>query len=62
MADDFKRRAGRHQRTVGCAVYPYVLWRETEAEAEFERRRIVEAMDRVATENWARGLCAQSGV
>jgi alkanesulfonate monooxygenase SsuD/methylene tetrahydromethanopterin reductase-like flavin-dependent oxidoreductase (luciferase family) len=38
-----------------------VLWRETEAEAEAERRRIVEAMNRVATENWARGLLGQSG-
>ena len=38
-----------------------MLWRETEAEAEAEHRRILEAMDRVATENWARGLLGQSG-
>jgi FMNH2-dependent dimethyl sulfone monooxygenase len=61
LSADFKRRTAAHQRTVRCAVYPYVLWRETEAEAEAERRRIVEAMDRVATENWARGLLGQSG-
>jgi len=61
MAADFKGRAARYQRTVGCAVYPYVLWRETAAEAEAERGRIIAAMDRVATENWARGLFAQSG-
>src|ERR1700736_2243233 len=61
LSADFKRRATAYQRTVRCAVYPYVLWRETEAEAEAERRRIIEAMDRVATENWARGLLGQSG-
>ena len=61
MAADFKQRAARHQRTLRCAVYPYVLWRETAAEAAAERGRIIDAMDRVATENWARGLFAQSG-
>jgi alkanesulfonate monooxygenase SsuD/methylene tetrahydromethanopterin reductase-like flavin-dependent oxidoreductase (luciferase family) len=61
LSADFKARAAAHQRTVRCAVYPYVLWRETEAEAEAERRRIIDAMDRVATENWARGLLSQSG-
>jgi alkanesulfonate monooxygenase SsuD/methylene tetrahydromethanopterin reductase-like flavin-dependent oxidoreductase (luciferase family) len=61
MAVDFKQRAAHHRRTLRCAVYPYVLWRETAAEAAAERRRIIGAMDRVATENWARGLFAQSG-
>lgn len=61
LSADFKARAAAHNRTVRCAVYPYVLWRETEAEAEAERGRIIEAMDRVATENWARGLVNQSG-
>jgi alkanesulfonate monooxygenase SsuD/methylene tetrahydromethanopterin reductase-like flavin-dependent oxidoreductase (luciferase family) len=60
LSADFKARAGAHQRAVRCAVYPYVLWRGTEAEAEAERRRIIDAMDRVATENWARGLLSHS--
>jgi len=60
-AADFHRRAARYQRRVRCAAYPYVLWRETEAEAEAERRRIVDEMDVVATTNWARGLFGQSG-
>ena len=58
---DIKARAQRHGRTVQCACYPYVLWRDTEKEAQEERRRIVENMDRVAVENWAHGLQLQSG-
>jgi FMNH2-dependent dimethyl sulfone monooxygenase len=61
LSADFKARAAAYRRTVRCAVYPYVLWRETEAEAQAERRCILDAMDRVATENWARGLLGQSG-
>ncbi len=58
---DFKERARRHGRRVRCVGYPFVLWRETEREAEEERRRIVENMDREAVENWARGLSLGSG-
>jgi alkanesulfonate monooxygenase SsuD/methylene tetrahydromethanopterin reductase-like flavin-dependent oxidoreductase (luciferase family) len=58
---DIKNRARRHGRTIQCACYPYVLWRDTEKEAREEQRRIIEHMDRVAVENWARGLQLQSG-
>ncbi len=58
---DIKDRARRRGRNVQCACYPYVLWRDTAREAEEERRRIVENMDREAVENWARGLNLQSG-
>ncbi len=61
MTRDFKDRGRRYGRTVRCAGYPLVLWRETEKEAEAERRRIVEHMDKVAVENWARGLNLGSG-
>jgi alkanesulfonate monooxygenase SsuD/methylene tetrahydromethanopterin reductase-like flavin-dependent oxidoreductase (luciferase family) len=61
FAEDIQRRAANYQRQVHCAVYPYVLWRDSAAEAEAEKARIVAAMDRVATENWARGLFGQSG-
>jgi dimethylsulfone monooxygenase len=60
-AADFKFRAARHKRRVHCAVTPYILWRETEAEAQAERRRILAEMDVVATTNWAHGLLGQSG-
>ncbi|HZO82189.1 MAG TPA: LLM class flavin-dependent oxidoreductase [Candidatus Binataceae bacterium] len=58
---DIRARAGHYGRSVKCANYPLVVWRETEREAEAERRRIVDHMDREAAENWARGLLPQSG-
>ena len=58
---DFKSRAHSYGRTVRCAGYPFVLWRETEHEAEAEVRRIIEHMDPVAVQNWARGLGIGSG-
>lgn len=61
VAADIKQRAQRLGRSVQCACYPYVLWRDTEAEAQQERRRILDQMDRVAVDNWARGLNLNSG-
>lgn len=61
LTRDFKERARSYGRAVRCAGYPFVLWRETEKEAEAERRRILEHMDTVAAENWARGLGLGSG-
>jgi alkanesulfonate monooxygenase SsuD/methylene tetrahydromethanopterin reductase-like flavin-dependent oxidoreductase (luciferase family) len=61
LSADFKRRAAAYQRTVRCAVYPYILWRETEAEAEAERRRILEAIGSGRDGEWVRGLLSQSG-
>jgi FMNH2-dependent dimethyl sulfone monooxygenase len=58
---DFQTRAARHGRSVRCCCFPLVVWRETEREANDERRRILEQMDREAAENWARGLIPQSG-
>jgi FMNH2-dependent dimethyl sulfone monooxygenase len=58
---DIRVRASRYGRSVKCANYPFVVWRETEREAENERHRILEHMDREAAENWARGLLPQSG-
>jgi dimethylsulfone monooxygenase len=58
---DIKMRAAAQNRTVQCACYPFVLWRDTAAQAEAERRRIVDNIDRVAVDNWARGLKIQSG-
>jgi dimethylsulfone monooxygenase len=61
VTGDIKNRARGYGRRVRCACYPFVLWRETEREAEEERRRIVDHMDRVAVANWANGLAMDSG-
>ena len=61
LSADVHARAARYGRTVKCCGYPFVVWRETEREANEERRRILEQMDCEATENWARGLLPQSG-
>jgi alkanesulfonate monooxygenase SsuD/methylene tetrahydromethanopterin reductase-like flavin-dependent oxidoreductase (luciferase family) len=60
MTIEFKKRAQQYNRTVQCACYPFVLWRETEKEAQVECRRIVERMDREAAENWARGIISDN--
>lgn len=61
ITHDFKARARQHGRTIRCAGYPFVLWRETEREAEDEVRRILAQMDEVAVRNWAEGLGLGSG-
>ncbi|HVB78373.1 MAG TPA: LLM class flavin-dependent oxidoreductase [Candidatus Binataceae bacterium] len=61
IAGDIKQRADRYSRHVRCACYPFVLWRETEREAQHERRRILEHMDRAGVENFARDLGIGSG-
>ena len=58
---DIKERAQQLGRTVQCACYPFVLWRDTESEAQEERQRIIDSIDRTAVNNWANGLKLQSG-
>ena len=60
-AGDFKRRASRHGRTVRCVSAVFVICRDSEEEALAERDLIVNHMDRVAAENWARELGLESG-
>ena len=61
LSRDFRERARQYNRSVRCACYPFVIWRETEREAEEVRRAIVAQMDKTAVENWARGLNIGSG-
>ena len=56
MSQDFKQRAQRYGRRVQCAGMPFVLWRETEQEAQAEVQRIMDNTDMVAAQNWASGL------
>jgi FMNH2-dependent dimethyl sulfone monooxygenase len=61
VAADFKHRASCYDRTIRCASYPFVLWRETEREAQQERRKILDHMDRTGVENFARAMGISSG-
>lgn len=61
VTGDIKARAARHGRSIRCAGYPFVLWRDTEREVEQERQRLLAGCDREAAENWARGLAPNSG-
>jgi hypothetical protein len=44
LAREFKDRTQQYGRTVRCAGFLFVLWRETEKEAQDECRRIVDHM------------------
>jgi len=61
IAADFKQRARRYNRTIKCASYPFVLWRETEREAQEERRNILDQIDREGVTNFARAMGIGSG-
>ena len=61
MTADIRERAQAHRRTVLSAGCPFVLWRDTEKEAQEEKQRIIDAADDVALANWARGLGLESG-
>src|SRR4029434_8203659 len=61
MTREFKERAQKYNRTVQCACYPFVLWRETEKEAQDECRRIIYHMDREAVGNWALWIISDNG-
>jgi alkanesulfonate monooxygenase SsuD/methylene tetrahydromethanopterin reductase-like flavin-dependent oxidoreductase (luciferase family) len=61
IAADFKGRAQQYDRGIKCVSYPFVLWRETEREAQQERRKILDKMDREGVENFARAMGIGSG-
>ncbi|MEN9727982.1 MAG: hypothetical protein RL434_2348 [Pseudomonadota bacterium] len=58
---DIKSRAAARGRDVKAACFPFVLWRDTRAEAEDEVARIIAHKDEVASGNWLRGLNLESG-
>jgi dimethylsulfone monooxygenase len=61
ITSEIKSRAAKYGRQVKCCLYPYVLWRDTEAEAEAELARLKENIDLEAARNWADGLTGRSG-
>jgi FMNH2-dependent dimethyl sulfone monooxygenase len=61
IAADLRERARGYDRTIKVSTYPMIIWADTEKEAEQERKRLIDQLDYVAAENWARGLSGQSG-
>ncbi len=61
IVGDIKTRASQEQRKVRAAIFPFLLWAETRAEAEERLGAIIAAKDPVATDNWLHDLTAGSG-
>ena len=61
ITGDIRRRATEFGRTIKCCTYPFLLWADTEREAEQECRKILDNMDTEAARNWAEGLMGKSG-
>ena len=59
--DDIKARGAARNRQLRCAGFPFVLWRESEDEAQAEVQKIIAAKDTVAVNNWLSGLSLESG-
>jgi len=61
IVSDITQRASRVGRTVSCAAFPFVLWRDSEDEAQSELAKIIQYKDEVAAQNWLDGLAIGSG-
>ncbi|MGR8918217.1 MAG: LLM class flavin-dependent oxidoreductase [Gammaproteobacteria bacterium] len=61
IVDDIKGRAAALGREVRTAAFPFVLWRDSEDEAQAEIARIIEHKDAVAAQNWMDGAKIGSG-
>ena len=61
IADDIRARAAALERQVKVAAFPFVLWRDSEDEAQAEVARMIENKDPVAAQNWLDGLNIGSG-
>ena len=61
IIDDIALRAEGFQRSVKTAVFPFLIWGESRAEAEDRLASIISEKDEVATANWLHDLSAGSG-
>ncbi len=61
LVDSISAQAEAHGRRVKTAIFPFLLWRDSEAEAQAELQRIIEQKDEVATHNWLHDISAGSG-
>lgn len=56
VIEDVKERAARHGRTIKTIINPYILCRDSEAEARAVRQAIIDQGDPVAAQNFLRSL------
>ncbi len=61
LVGGIKAQAEAQGRRVRTAIFPFLLWRESEAEAQEELQRIIEHKDEEATNNWLHDISAGSG-
>ena len=61
LVQSVQSQAEGHGRNVRTAVFPFLLWRDSLAEAEDELARIIAKKDQVAAGNWLHDLTAGSG-
>jgi alkanesulfonate monooxygenase SsuD/methylene tetrahydromethanopterin reductase-like flavin-dependent oxidoreductase (luciferase family) len=58
---DITQKAREHGRSVRTAIFPFLIWGESRAEAEERLAAIIAEKDEVATDNWLSDLTAGSG-
>ena len=61
IVSDINGRASQVGRSVNCAAFPFVMWRDSEDEAQAELAKIIQQKDEVAAQNWLDGLAIGSG-
>jgi alkanesulfonate monooxygenase SsuD/methylene tetrahydromethanopterin reductase-like flavin-dependent oxidoreductase (luciferase family) len=58
---DITQKAREHGRSVKTAIFPFLIWGQSRAEAEERLAAIIAEKDGVATANWLNDLTAGSG-
>lgn len=61
LVDAIQSLAVAQGRSVKTAVFPFLLWRDTQQEAQDELARIIAGKDEVAANNWVTDITAGSG-
>ncbi len=59
MATDFKARAAKQNRRVGCIAMVLPIWTDDPSDAEAERQKIIDQIDWQCAENMARNISNQ---
>lgn len=61
LVDKISAQACAQGRKVRTAIFPFLLWRETQSQAAAELQRIIACKDNEATTNWLNDITAGSG-